>query len=308
MAADQQRAGAGGAGDAEPAGHRDRGQAVQGDRGDDDQEGDGQDLGRAADVAGGQRGPEGRGGGRGDDAARRHPAGERAFPPGQLGPDGGQEGHQRAGHQHQDGHQGEGGQHDVLQRRRGDGGRDGHEQDPDDQLHQGLEERPFGRDVEDAQVRHREPHHDRGDEPGVVADDVAGGRHPHHARPAGPWWRAARPGQACTGTPTAPPRRLPRRPRRSRGTAGTGPAGGRPRRWCSPARRGTPPRPECRQPGRSASPPRTVSAAGDRTAGRKPATGLPPSARTPPGSRRSSAPPRPTCPAAGRPAPRRTPS
>ena len=182
VAADQQRAGAGGAGDAEPAGHRDRGQAVQGHGGDDDQEGDGQDLGRAADVAGGQRGPEGRGGGRGDDPARRHPAGERAFPPGQIGPDGGEEGDQRAGHQHQDGHQGDGGQHDVLQRRRGDGGRDGHEQDPDDQLHQGLEEQPLGRDVEDAQVRHRELHQDRGDEPGVVTDDVAGGRHPHHAR------------------------------------------------------------------------------------------------------------------------------
>ena len=249
VAGSQGRAGPGGAGNAEPPGHRDRGQAVQGDGGDDDQEGDGQDLGRAADVAGGQRGPEGRGGGRGDDAARRHPAGERAFPPGQLGPDGGEEGDQRAGHYHQDGHQGEGGQHEVLQRRRRHGGRDGHEQDPDDQLNQGLEERPFGRDVEDAQVRHREPHQDRGDEPGVVADDVAGGRHPHHAS------QLARGGEQIVqiklaqAQPTAPPRRLPRQLRRCRRTAGTGPAGGRPRRWCSPARRGTRPRPRCRRPG-----------------------------------------------------------
>ena len=50
---------------------------------------------------------------------RRHPADERAFPPGQLGPDGGGEGYQRAGHQHQDGHQAEGGQHQVLERGRG---------------------------------------------------------------------------------------------------------------------------------------------------------------------------------------------
>ena len=44
VAADEQRAGAGGAGNAGPPGHRDRGQAVQGDGGDDDQEGDGQIL------------------------------------------------------------------------------------------------------------------------------------------------------------------------------------------------------------------------------------------------------------------------
>jgi hypothetical protein len=78
-------------------GHRDRGQAIEGHSEDDDQRGDGQDLGRAADVLGGQRRPEGRGGGGGDDARRRHPAGEGPFTPGQLGPEGGKEGHQRAG-------------------------------------------------------------------------------------------------------------------------------------------------------------------------------------------------------------------
>ena len=119
--------------------------------------------------------------------------------------------HQRPDHQHQDGDQAERRQHQVSQRRRGDRGRDGDEQHPDDQLDQGLEERPPGRDVEAAQVRHGQPHDDRGDQPGVVADDVAGGRHGDHARRAGPWCRAPRPGRACAGSnhssavPTAPP-------------------------------------------------------------------------------------------------------
>jgi hypothetical protein len=48
----------------------------------------------------GEFGPEGRGGGRGDDAAWRHPADERALSAGQLGLDRGEERHQRAGHHH----------------------------------------------------------------------------------------------------------------------------------------------------------------------------------------------------------------
>jgi hypothetical protein len=53
---------------------------------------------------------------------------------------------------------------------------------PDDELHKGLEERPPDGNIEATQVRDRQAHQDRGDEPGVVADDVADGRDAHHAR------------------------------------------------------------------------------------------------------------------------------
>ena len=217
------------------------------------------------------------------------------------------EGHQRAGHQHQDGHQGERRQHQVLERRRCHGGRAGHEQDPDDQLHQCLEERPFGRDVEGAQVRDRQPHQDRGDEPGVIADNVAGGRHPHHARQLG------RGGEHITQIKLG-------RASHSTATPATAPATPMPAD-SEFAQRVADPAAGARQHGvehhraQDAADrvdqrplPRTRSAAGDRMAARTPAAGPPPSARTPPKSRRASPPPRPTCPKAGRPAPRRTPS
>ena len=48
------------------------------------------------------------------------------------------------------------------------------------ELDERLEERAPGGDVKDGQVGEGEAHEDRGDEPGVVADDVARCRHGDH--------------------------------------------------------------------------------------------------------------------------------
>ena len=67
-------------------------------------------------MPGGQLRGERRRGGRRDDPARGHSPGELTFPPGQAGPQGGQECHQRLGDQHQDGHQPQRRQHQVVER------------------------------------------------------------------------------------------------------------------------------------------------------------------------------------------------
>jgi hypothetical protein len=86
---------------------------------------------------------------------------------------------QRSGDEDEHGHQAERREHQMVQRLRGDGGRDGHEHEPNDQLHERLEEGTPGRDIEPAQVGHGQAHDDRGDKPGVVAEDVAACCHAH---------------------------------------------------------------------------------------------------------------------------------
>jgi len=119
-------------------------------------------------------------GGGGDDPARGHPADERALTFPQVRPERGRERGKRTGHQDQHSDQAEGGQQQMPERLRGHGRRDGDEQDADDQLHQRLEERLAGREVNAPHIGQGEPHENRRDEPGVRPDRVAPGGHPDH--------------------------------------------------------------------------------------------------------------------------------
>ena len=179
-AADQKRPGAAGPADAQSPGGQRRGQAVQGHRGHDDDERDRQDLGRAADALGGQARAERRRGGGRDDAARSHPADEGTLAFGQVRPQRRRERNDGPGHENQDSDQGERGQQQMPERGRGYGGRDGNEQDADDQLHERLEERAARRDVKAPPISQGEPHENRREESGVLADHVARGGYRDH--------------------------------------------------------------------------------------------------------------------------------
>lgn len=180
VAADQQGARAGGADDAEPAGHGGGGQRVEQDRSDDHQEGDREDLRGAGQALVGEVGGEGGGRGGRDDPARGHPADEPPLPEGQPRLPGGDEGDERPYDQDQERDEEERGEQYGLQGRRCHGRRDRDEQQSDDQLDQCLEEGPAGGHVEAGEVGDCQPGDDRGDQPGVVADDVAPRRHDDH--------------------------------------------------------------------------------------------------------------------------------
>ena len=146
-AADQQRAGACRAADAQSPGHWRCGQPVHRYRRHDHHERDRQDLGCATDALGDQACRECRCGRGGDDPARGHPADERtlAFP--EIRSEGGRERHEGSRHEDQRSGQDERRQQQMAQRLRGHGRRDGNEQDADNQLHERLEKRAASRKV-----------------------------------------------------------------------------------------------------------------------------------------------------------------
>ena len=180
VAADQERPGAVGPADAQPPGHGRRGQAVQGHRRHDHEEGRGQDLGRAADSLGRQARPERRGGSSGDNPARGHPADERALAFREIRFQRGREGRDGPGRDDQDRDEDERGQNQVPERLRGNGSRNGNEQHANNELHEGLEEWAAGRHVKAPHIGQREAHEDRRDEPGIVTESVAPGSYPDH--------------------------------------------------------------------------------------------------------------------------------
>ena len=165
--------------DAQSPGNQRRGQAVQGHRRHDDDEGGRQDPRCAANALGDQARGERRCGRGRDDAARGHPADERRSPfiRSVLSVDAnatiGRATTTRTATRASVGAA-------DPEQMRGHGSRDGNEQHADNQLHEGFEERAPGRNVEAAAIGQGEPHENRGDEPGVRASHVASGCYPDH--------------------------------------------------------------------------------------------------------------------------------
>ena len=185
----------------------------------------------------------------------------------------GREGRDGPGHDDQGRDQDERRQDQVPERLRGYRGRNGDEQYADDELYEGLEERPAGRDVECPQIGQREAHEDRRDQPAVVTESIASGGHRDHRGElrAGPE-HLAQPDLAQQQPEQRGADHAAGQPDRRRSAANCaswlpGPC------WCSRRRRETPARPGCRRPGRSVTLPRSEPAAAVPSAGRKPSSG-----------------------------------